>query len=1338
INVGRCVLAVAVIVLFSQSGFCGTYGGGSGTAENPFLISTAEHLNEIGVDPNDWDEHFLLTADIDLGGEVYVTALIAPDTYNITTTFQGTPFSGVFDGNGHVIRNLTINSTGTSNNYLGLFGMIDDNAEVKNLGMENVSIVNGKSSIFVGGLAGYSSGTITNCFAVGSVDGSYKVGGLVGENFQGALVNCYSVVDVDGIFSVGGLVGNCNNGSVTNCYSAGIVNGDISSGGLAGYNSNGIYVGSFWDSQVNAGLTGIGSMADPAGVMGRTTGQMHSESTFVDAGWDFVGESVNGTDDFWLMTSSGYPVLAWQSIPVVPDITGLSQEEALSILELAGFWIEIKELQSTQPVGSVLSTYPEAGLQSLFVTIFISKGHPYAGGSGSESDPYLISTGEHMQAIGIHIDDWDKHFVLTADIDLSEYVGSLFNIIGNETTPFTGVFDGNGYIIQNLTIDLQIWKDFVGLFGKISGNNAQVKDLGLENVSVYNYSEFHGGLAGFNGGTIINCYVTGRIQGTMSVGGLVGYNHGSIIDCYASCRVKGNWFRAGGLVGSNSGGTISNCYANGNVMGEHEVGGLVGENREGSITDCYANCNVRGEDKVGGLVGYNWYKSTITRCSASGRVAGLIAIPRGNAGVGGLIGVTSDSCTITFCYATGSVSGRGIVGGLIGLNYSAVSNCYSSGDVSGSSQIGGFAGQNSSKSLINIYSSGRVTGDDLVGGFVGYHIYAEDCISCFWDSEINATLSGLSNIDDPEGVMGRTTSQMQSQSTFTGQGWDFVGESDNGSDDIWYMPGCGSPVLSTQTVGIVPEVVGLPQDDALLIIKSTIPVVYIETVHSYTVTCGNVISLNPPVGCESTVVTILVSTGFPYESGTGTQAYPYQIWTAQQLNAIGKYQGDWENHFVIMADIDLSEYIGESYNCIGDSTAAFTGVIDGNGHTISNLTFASSDRDGYTGLLSYVGPGAEVRNLILTDVNIDVPGGNNISGLAAYTEGSIIDCAVYGEVTGHYRVGILAGENKGSILNSYAIGKSTGYASVGGFVGSSEDGSLTKCYSSGDVSGYDYVGGFAGSVHYCATRDCYSTCSVEGNRYIGGFSGVSLSSKGIINCYATGNVIAIDDYAGGFTGDNRYGLESCYATGSVSGDEFVGGFAGANDDEIVNCYCQGSTSGRSHIGGFVGSNEEETISRCYTVSKVNGSASRYTGAFAGGGIDGDIKSCFVNTDINPDVRACGSYTPGGSGAYIQIREKTTSEMQTMATYTTHYWDFVGENTIGTDDVWRMCLDGVGYPALSWESDLVGDFACPDGVGVEDLCFLGERWLGGDGRADLNGDGVVDLGDYALFAEFWVE
>jgi len=328
------------------------YEGGTGQKNNPYLIATAQQMNEIGANPGDWNKHFELIANIDMND-------IAGTDYNIigywTDSYapDNKPFTGVFDGNDHTISNFTYSPTNA--NGIGLFSSVA--GEIKNLGLVDPNIFT--QGRYVGSLAGYlNQGTITNCFAKGAdVSGAQYVGGLVGAN-AGIIYKSCSTGNVSGDAYVGGLVGHISDGTVDMCYSKAGVSANRNVGGLAGKTSKelseiknsyatgtvegGIYVGglvgqvergvtyksystgtvtgnqdvgglvgytrvlgmvsrSFWDTQTSGQLTS-------AGGTGKTTVQMQTMSTYTDTGWDFW-------NTWGICEGTNYPVLQWQ-IPV--------------------------------------------------------------------------------------------------------------------------------------------------------------------------------------------------------------------------------------------------------------------------------------------------------------------------------------------------------------------------------------------------------------------------------------------------------------------------------------------------------------------------------------------------------------------------------------------------------------------------------------------------------------------------------------------------------------------------------------------------------------------------------------------------------------------------------------------------------------------------------------------------------------------------------------------------------------------------------------------------------------------------------------------------------------
>jgi len=214
----------------------------------------------------------------------------------------------------------------------------------------------------------------------------------------------------------------------------------------------------------------------------------------------------------------------------------------------------------------------------------------YGGGSGEPNDPYLIYTAEQMNEIGLHEEDWDSHFKLMADIDLEAYTGTDFNVIGILwDNPFTGVFDGNGKKILNFNYTYT--SSDKGLFGYVSGETVQIKDLGLIDPNVAPDPNFYGGmrvgsLVGcLYDATVANCHVEdANISASWFVGGLVGYNSGTIVKCRSSGSFQGGYV-VGGLVGDNHG-RISECNSSGELVGHWYPGGLVGSN-SGVVSTCY-------------------------------------------------------------------------------------------------------------------------------------------------------------------------------------------------------------------------------------------------------------------------------------------------------------------------------------------------------------------------------------------------------------------------------------------------------------------------------------------------------------------------------------------------------------------------------------------------------------------------------------------------------------------------------------------------------------------------------------------------------------------------------
>lgn len=250
------VVCIAILAVMSISNFCfAKYSGGDGSAENPYKIANPNDLLVLAADANDYNDCFILINNINLAGLTFTTAVIARDTDLSPGGFDGTPFTGVFDGNDHSILNLTIDADETGNASLGLFGKIGSEGLIKNLGIEDVNIIvtigDSYYSDFVGGLCGYNSyGSITNCYSTGSVAGDCEAGGLVGENYHGTITDSFSIAAITGGHQTGGLVGFNLFGSIINCYSTGQVSGGWYAGGFCGESNAGNISGCFSTGKV--------------------------------------------------------------------------------------------------------------------------------------------------------------------------------------------------------------------------------------------------------------------------------------------------------------------------------------------------------------------------------------------------------------------------------------------------------------------------------------------------------------------------------------------------------------------------------------------------------------------------------------------------------------------------------------------------------------------------------------------------------------------------------------------------------------------------------------------------------------------------------------------------------------------------------------------------------------------------------------------------------------------------------------------------------------------------------------------------------------------------------
>ncbi len=686
---------------------CFTYPGeGFGSAADPYRISTASQLNSIRnyLGSSYANTHFKLVSDISLssylqsGGEGY-TAWGSSGWLPFGSA--SAPFYGHFDGNYKTISGLNIARPSLAD--CGLWSTTATGSLIENLNIstEASAVVQGSSA--TGMLVGRHNGTLTNCSATGSVRGGVwlggmvgwnngdikrchtagdvlgggnTVGGLVGQN-NGFIYESYSRASARGVDYVGGLVGYQGTGAsagITNCFATGSVTNTGNQsfrGGILGFLNSGSASNSYWDLQT----TGMSTSYALPSSYAKTTVAMQTQDTFV--GWDFAGETANGTNDYWFLNSvvnNGYPYLVWEQVasgnPVLPRISvsatqfafgdvypGTSNSQSFVVtnigqLSLSGTMAiptdytvngQANSLGFTLSPGTSLNcglTFAPSGYGNFNGNLVITSNsdrestyimpvsgicipipEEFAGGCGTEADPWLISTPGQLRKLNEYLgaEHSDKYYKILNDIDMTSYLtqgnagynyGYGWDPIGTRNNAFFGKVDGNYHSITGVTAmhaNHSGYESWIGFFGN-TGTGFSLKNLTLGCSWITGYNQI-GGLVGANNGTITNCHVTVS-SGVFSLfgvycGGLVGINFGAISKSSFHGMVQGTYY-VGGFVGTGQG-SFTDCYVNGAVIGYDQVGGFSGT-AGGHFSNCYAavtmDYSANEAPTAGGFVGY--------------------------------------------------------------------------------------------------------------------------------------------------------------------------------------------------------------------------------------------------------------------------------------------------------------------------------------------------------------------------------------------------------------------------------------------------------------------------------------------------------------------------------------------------------------------------------------------------------------------------------------------------------------------------------------------------------------------------------------------------------------
>ena len=384
-------------------------------------------------------------------------------------------------------------------------------------------------------------------------------------------------------------------------------------------------------------------------------------------------------------------------------------------------------------------------------------------------------------------------------------------------------------------------------------------------------------------------------------------------------------------------------------------------------------------------------------------------------------------------------------------------------------------------------------------------------------------------------------------------------------------------------------------------------------------------------------------------NGDGSSSSPYEISTASDLQAM---QEDLNDNYIVVNDINASCTVnwnnGQGFDPIGEWDVRFAGSLDGQNHTISDLSINRLD-DNEVGLFGYISEGGEVKNVGVINVNIN----------------------------GDEKVGGLVGRNYGTVSNSYSTGNVTGKKLVGGLVGENYNGNISNSYSTGNVTGEGEVGeGEVGGLvgqNWGTVSNSYSTGNVTGEKLVGGLVGSSNNNSTISNSYSTGNVTGGYDVGGLVGYDDEGNISNSYSTGNVTGESNVGGLVGdIYKGNISNSYSTGNVTGGIRVGGLVGENSGTTVSNSYSTGNVSGD--NRVGGLVGDN-SGTVSNSYSTGNVIGESFDVGGLVGDNEGTVSNSNGLTTSEMQgSSASSSMSGFDFT--------DTWST-VEG-DYPELQWQ------------------------------------------------------
>ena len=739
----------------------------------------------------------------------------------------------------------------------------------------------------------------------------------------------------------------------------------------------------------------------------------------------------------------------------------------------------------------------------------------FGGGSGTESDPYIIQTAQHLRQLAADVNDGNAYdgvyFKMTSSfscwIEPFTPIGGKYYTTGlgldaqTGVRNFRGIFDGNGCSIEDLNINTT--SDFyaTGLFGEL-GPGGIVMNLTIGNDRGYTISSWGncGTIAGSVMGKayIINCHVKNRIivsvdpdkatSTSRDFGGIAGENFGYIYSCTSKATItnadKDVVSRMGGIVGIN-GGMVSDCVSMATVIGNNQVGAIAGATDGGSFSDNY----YRNDANIGAVDGQD--------VDGTARI-GTISFP---GWIDGTISSRSDYQESGINYYA---AGKRILTQITtkeNEGYIFESPTFTAGDVPLTAEtMGGVE-----------YHTFNMPAQDVV----------IDCLDECKRRDINFTDWVEINIP---------------KQTYTGN-------------------------------ALTPQITIIDKKDGAgttLVEGIDYTVAYAEAamidVGYYNVT---ITGLGTFAGTATATFEIIA-----VREGDGTAESPYLIKTIAQMNEVaeGMQTTDYAGvHFRLESNLD---YDGVVFNVIGARGKPFNGTFDADGHTLNNIVVRKETETGVA-IFGEIGVEGTLKNLILGDGCKFTANGH--TAMVSLNRGTIEGCYNYAtftavtkieddflgtgmkEIVGGDYVAAFASNNFGTISNCVNHGALNADHLVGGIAAEGDYGTIINCLNLGSITANGYSGGILG--FQLDNNNTFVNNYYAGNCNVGGIRGTDVKGQAMRGYALTASsdvfiqLMPLDDEQGNFVGIAHEG--TTYVGASETTRLLIGRVDGASEGDIV-------------------------------------------------------------------------------------------------------------------------------------------------------------------------------------------